>query len=86
MKDGFIHLSTGLQAKRTAELHFAGQNDLVLVALDEAKLATKLKWEPSRGGDLFPHIYGTFAPRDAHWALPLPLKNGVHIFPDEFTA
>jgi uncharacterized protein (DUF952 family) len=85
LKDGFIHLSSGTQAKRTAELHFSGQTDLMLVALDEASLAQSLKWEASRGGDLFPHIYGTFDPAQVMWAVALPLSNGEHIFPSEFT-
>ena len=85
LKDGFIHLSTGQQAKRTAALHFADQPDLMLVALSAANLAETLKWEPSRGGDLFPHIYGTFDPAQVVWAVPLPLKDGVHMFPLAFT-
>jgi uncharacterized protein (DUF952 family) len=57
-KDGFIHLSAASQAQRTAELHFAGQADLVVLELVAERLGSALKWEPSRGGELFPHIYG----------------------------
>jgi len=56
--DGFIHLSTAAQAQRTAELHFAGQPDLVVLELAADRLGDALKWEPSRGGQLFPHLYG----------------------------
>jgi uncharacterized protein (DUF952 family) len=58
LRDGYIHLSTAAQAQATARLHFAGQAGLVLLKLDAAKLGSSLKWEPSRGADLFPHLYG----------------------------
>jgi len=58
LRDGYIHLSTAAQAQETARLHFAGQAGLVLLRLDAAALAAALKWEPSRGGELFPHLYG----------------------------
>ncbi len=58
LRDGYIHLSTAAQAQATARLHFAGQAGLVLLKIDAAKLGSALKWEPSRGGDLFPHLYG----------------------------
>jgi uncharacterized protein (DUF952 family) len=58
LRDGFIHFSTGAQLAETLRRHFAGQRDLVLVALDPADLGAGLRWEPSRGGDLFPHLYG----------------------------
>ncbi len=58
-RDGFIHFSTAEQAAETAAKHFAGQRDLVLVSVDAANLGKRLKWEPSRGGALFPHLYGT---------------------------
>lgn len=63
LADGYIHFSTAEQTAETARLHFAGQADLVLVAIDTEGLGDALKWEPSRGGDLFPHLYG-----------PLPLS------------
>mgnify|MGYP001552952534 CR=1 FL=1 len=57
LKDGFIHFSTTPQLRETLRLHFAGQADLVVFAVRAADLAD-LRWEPSRGGDLFPHAYG----------------------------
>ena len=80
--DGYIHFSTIEQAAETAAKHFAGQDGLVLVAVDAEKLGAAIKWEPSRGGQLFPHLYGTLATKDALWARPLPLgPDGTHIFP-----
>jgi len=58
-QDGYIHFSTAAQAQRTAELHFAGQANLVVLELEADRLGPALKWEASRGGDLFPHLYGT---------------------------
>jgi len=58
LRDGFIHLSTGAQAAETAARHFAGEKGLVLARIDPEKLEAELKWEPSRGGALFPHLYG----------------------------
>lgn len=55
--DGFVHLSAAHQVRETAAKHFAGRTDLVLLGLDPTKLDA-LKWEPSRGGALFPHVYG----------------------------
>jgi uncharacterized protein (DUF952 family) len=57
-RDGFIHFSTAAQIPETVEKYFAGESDLVLVAVGAAKLGAALKWEPSRGGALFPHLYG----------------------------
>jgi uncharacterized protein (DUF952 family) len=56
-QDGYIHLSTASQLSDTLRLHFAGQSNLVLLAVDSERLGTALKWEPSRGGQLFPHLY-----------------------------
>jgi uncharacterized protein (DUF952 family) len=58
MVDGFIHFSTATQAQETARRYFAGQDDLLLVGFDAESLGEALRWEPSRGGDLFPHLYG----------------------------
>ncbi len=79
-RDGFIHLSAAHQLRVTAAKHFAGHGDLVLVAFEEAVLAP-VKWEVSRGGDLFPHVYGTLPVASASWVKPLPLANGLHVFP-----
>ena len=57
-RDGFIHLSAGHQVPGTLERYFAGQRDLVLLAVDPDRLGEGLRWEPSRGGELFPHLYG----------------------------
>ncbi|WP_173935001.1 DUF952 domain-containing protein [Chelativorans sp. Marseille-P2723] len=79
---GFIHFSTASQVKETAEKHFAGQDDLLLVAVDEDKLGSSLKYEPSRGGDLFPHLYAPLPMRAVRWVSPLPLgPDGHHQFP-----
>jgi uncharacterized protein (DUF952 family) len=80
-RDGFIHLSAANQLRDTAARHFAGRDGLVLVAYDEAALAN-LKWQPSRGGDLFPHVFGVLPAATAKWVKPLPWANGRHIFPD----
>ncbi|MEM7189420.1 MAG: DUF952 domain-containing protein [Pseudomonadota bacterium] len=81
--DGYVHFSTAEQSAETAAKHFAGQDGLWLLAL-EADHLTDLKWEPSRGGALFPHLYAPLRLADVSWAKPLPLSAGVHQFPDEF--
>jgi uncharacterized protein (DUF952 family) len=58
LKDGYIHLSAAAQAQETARLHFAGRGDLILLRLEARRMGDALKWEPSRGGALFPHLYG----------------------------
>ena len=80
LKDGFVHLSTAQQMRETAVRHFSGQDGLVLVSFREEDLAN-LKWEPSRGGDLFPHVYGVIDTALAVSQDPLLLENGVHRFP-----
>ena len=80
--DGFIHFSTAGQAKETAAKHFAGQTDLVLVAIDGARLGDALKYEVSRGGALFPHLYGVLEMNAVLWVKPLPLgADGAHLVP-----
>jgi uncharacterized protein (DUF952 family) len=82
LRDGFIHFSTAEQVAATAAKHFAGQHDLLLVAVDADALGADLKWEPSRGGALFPHLYGDLPVSAALWAKPLPLDATVrHILP-----
>jgi uncharacterized protein (DUF952 family) len=66
-RDGFIHLSTAAQLEETLRRHFAGQVDLVLVAVEPDALGAALRWEPSRGGDLFPHVYGELPVALALW-------------------
>lgn len=84
--DGFIHLSSGAQTAETLALHFAGEEGLVLVAFDGDRLGAALKWELSRGGDLFPHYFGALSLADALWSAPLSLgADGAHILPDDMT-
>ena len=82
LKDGYIHFSTAAQAIETAKLHFGGESDLLLVAVDATVFGETLKWEPSRGGDLFPHLYGDLPLDAVLWEKPLPLwPDGLHVFP-----
>jgi len=82
LKDGFIHFSTAAQVVETAAKHFAGQADLLLVSVDADALGPALKWEPSRGGALFPHLYGPLAVTTVTKVEPVPLgPAGRHIFP-----
>jgi len=83
LADGFIHFSTAIQAGDTAAKHFAGADALMLLAIDAEKLADALKWETSRGGDLFPHLYATLKMADVVWAKTLPLSGEKHQFPKE---
>lgn len=83
LADGFIHFSTADQVRETAAKHFAGEADLLLVAVETASLGDALKWEPSRGGALFPHLYGTLPMSAVLSERPLPLDaDGTHQFPD----
>ncbi|MCO6383606.1 DUF952 domain-containing protein [Oceanicola sp. 502str15] len=80
--DGFIHFSTSAQVVETAAKHFATESDLVLVAFDPDSLGEGLKWEPSRGGALFPHLYRQLALSEVVWDKSLPLGQAGHIFPE----
>jgi uncharacterized protein (DUF952 family) len=71
-RDGYIHFSTAAQLVETAARHFAGHSDLMLVAVDADALGPALRWEPSRGGGLFPHLYGPLPLAAVQWARPLP--------------
>jgi uncharacterized protein (DUF952 family) len=83
LTDGYIHFSTDAQVFETAARHFVGATDLVLVAVVAAAFGPALKWEPSRGGALFPHLYGALTPDAVLWVKPLPLGgDGRHIFPE----
>jgi uncharacterized protein (DUF952 family) len=80
--DGFIHFSTAAQLRETAAKHFAGQAGLLIAAIDGERLGPALKYEPSRGGALFPHLYGPLALDAVVWVKPLPLDtDGAHAFP-----
>ncbi len=82
LADGYIHFSTATQVQDTAARHFAGQVDLVLVAVDPDQLSGPLRWEPSRGGALFPHLYQALPLSAVSWTVPLPLgPDGRHRFP-----
>ncbi|MCB1337999.1 MAG: DUF952 domain-containing protein [Maritimibacter sp.] len=82
LADGYIHFSTAAQAPETAAKYFAGVEGLVLVAVEVDRLGTDLKWEPSRGGALFPHLYRALDATDVAWSAPLPLgPGGGHQFP-----
>ncbi|THV17147.1 DUF952 domain-containing protein [Rhizobium rhizophilum] len=82
LKDGYIHFSTAAQAIETARLHFARQAGLLLVAVDATVFGEALKWEASRGGELFPHLYADLPLDAVIWEKPLPLgDDGLHIFP-----
>jgi uncharacterized protein (DUF952 family) len=80
--DGFIHFSGADQVIASAAKHRAGQSGLVLVACDETALGSALKWEASRGGALFPHLYGALPMTAVVKVQDLPLgADGVHVFP-----
>lgn len=83
LADGFIHFSTAEQVAETAKKHFGGQAGLILLALKADSLGDALVWEPSRGGQLFPHLYGTLALKDVYWSTDLPLGPDGHVFPAE---
>jgi uncharacterized protein (DUF952 family) len=83
LADGFIHFSTAEQARETAAKHFAGQGDLVLIAVDDAQFGSAMRYEVSRGGALFPHLYATLPVSAVLWVRDLPLgEDGLHVFPD----
>ncbi|MGB1815737.1 MAG: DUF952 domain-containing protein [Rubripirellula sp.] len=82
LTDGFIHLSTKEQVKETARLYFSGLDDLMLVSIDSSGLGDSLRWEESRAGALFPHVYGAIPMAAVIDTVMLPLKaGGVHEFP-----
>lgn len=82
LADGFIHFSTANQVKETAARHFSNLDGLVLAAIVAERLGDSLRFEPARGGELFPHLYGALSMAAVHWVVPLPLgPDGVHIFP-----
>jgi uncharacterized protein (DUF952 family) len=83
LADGFIHFSTAGQLAETAAKHFAGRDGLLLVAVDEATLGEALRYEVSRGGALFPHLYGELPLSAALWVKPMPLgADGGHRLPE----
>ncbi len=85
LSDGFIHLSGQNQVAETAQKYFADQDPIVLVAVSTAQLGEQLKWEKSRGGQSFPHLYATLAMQDVvqHWQIKKS-ENGEHLLPSGF--
>jgi uncharacterized protein (DUF952 family) len=82
LADGYIHFSAPAQVAETAAKHFCGQHDLVLVAVVADTLGPALRWEPSRGGALFPHLYGPLPMAAVRSVAPLPLDaDGRFLFP-----
>lgn len=83
LADGFIHFSTAAQARASAAKHFSGEEGLTLAAVEAQGLGEALKWEPSRGGALFPHLYAPLNVSAIVWTKPLPLgQDGAHVFPE----
>lgn len=83
LTDGYIHFSTPQQVRETAATHFAGVQDLILAACDADALGPDLKWEESRGGALFPHLYRELRLSDVQWSKPLEYADGAHVFPGD---
>ncbi|MFP7672565.1 DUF952 domain-containing protein [Marivita sp. S0852] len=81
--DGYIHFSTADQVRETAAKHFAGEDNVMLLAFDDSTLSGDLRWEPSRGGALFPHLYAPLRHADIAWVKPLVLTDAGHVFPDD---
>ncbi len=83
LADGYIHFSTGEQVRETAAKHFAGVETLLLVAVDPALLGEALRFEPSRGGALFPHLYAPLPMEAVLYVVDVPLgSDGHHLFPE----
>ena len=83
VQDGFIHFSTAKQVRETAAKHFADEEGLVLVAFEADAMGTMLKWEASRGGALFPHLYRELMMSEALWNRDIPLGPDGHVFPED---
>ncbi len=84
-RDGFLHFSSPAQVVESCARHRAGEDDLLLVAVPAAALGAALKWEPSRGGTLFPHLYAPLPTDKVAWVVALPLgADGRHVFPAAF--
>ncbi len=82
LADGYIHFSTAEQLRETVEKHFAGQSDLLLVSVNADSLGDELKWEPSRGGALFPHLYAPLSMDSVVMSAEMPLgEDGRHVIP-----
>jgi len=83
-RDGFIHLSSAAQVRATCAIHFAGERNLLLIAVDTERLSPALKWEPSRKGEMFPHLYGPLRLADVQSVSEIRADiGGRAIFPPE---
>ena len=82
LDDGYVHISTGSQVTETVNKYFSNEEGLRILALDPDALGEALKWEPSRGGELFPHLYRALRMEDVVWVKPLPLGAEAHVFPE----
>lgn len=82
VQDGYVHFSTSAQVAETVAKHFAGETGLCILAVESDTLGDALKWEPSRGGALFPHLYRDLSVDDILWQTDLPLGEDGHDFPD----
>ena len=85
LEDGYIHFSTAGTVAETAAKYFAGVEGLWLIGCEDAALGDALRWEPSRGGIDFPHLYAPLRLDQVAWAQPLPIVDGVHEFPAGLT-
>lgn len=81
--DGYIHFSTSETVRETAAKHFANEDDLVILACETGTMGSDIKWEVSRGGAMFPHLYRKLTLVDVIWGDDLPLIDGVHDFPED---
>jgi uncharacterized protein (DUF952 family) len=82
LADGYIHFSTAAQLRETVAKHFTDEDGLWIAALAEGVLADALRWEPSRGGALFPHLYRPLHLSEVQWCVPLPRTEDGHVFPE----
>jgi uncharacterized protein (DUF952 family) len=83
-RDGFIHLSSAAQVRATCAVHFASERDLLLVAVDAERLGPALKWELSRRGQSFPHLYGALRVADVQSVIAIRTEPGGRaVFPSE---
>ncbi len=80
-KDGFIHFSTRDQLSTTLKNHFFNQKNLILMAVESDTINERLKWEKSRGNELFPHLYSNLFFNDALWFAPIELVKDEHVIP-----
>lgn len=81
LSDGYIHFSTAAQLAETLAKHFAGVTPLMLAGVEDGAVGDDLRWEPSRGGALFPHLYRELTTHDIAIEAEIALENGVHILP-----